>query len=387
MLLRMSHEALLLAGVPASNPTLYHRIRLPLGDSAAFVELPHDGGRTLLVRAIEMDRARAAGVADRVASSTEFAPAEGLSPDRDAALAQAVVECLRRAGADRVVTDRTLPYLFVRHLQQAGIALRYDPELGVRERRTKTDAELDALARAQAHTEAAMEMACRLIGTADARGDGTLQVDGAPLTSERVQRAIGVFLMERGCSTPHGSIVASLPHVADCHHPGTGPLSTGLPVVIDIFPREDTTRYWGDCTRTVVHGEPSAEVLRMHAAVIDAKAQATAAIRPGATGHEVHQATIAALAAHGYPFGPAPPGAPDTYVGMRHGTGHGIGLDVHEPILLSDDGEAILAGEVFTVEPGLYSVAHGGVRVEDMVLVADDGPENFNRLPEGLGWG
>ena len=85
-------------------------------------------------------------------------------------------------------------------------------------------------------------------------------------------------------------------------------------------------------------------------------------------------------------MGQPPDDADEEFIGMRHGTGHGIGLDVHEPILLAKGGEAILAGEVFTVEPGLYSAKYGGVRVEDMVAVTVDGFEKFTQLPPGLDW-
>ena len=157
-------------------------------------------------------------------------------------------------------------------------------------------------------------------------------------------------------------------------------------MIVDIFPRVNATGYWGDCTRTAVNGEPSREIAQMHAAVVKAKADAIQALRVGTTGDDVHRATVASITGSGYVMGLPPEGAPEDFSSMRHGTGHGIGLDVHEPILLSDGGGKILANEVFTVEPGLYSAKFGGVRVEDMVAVTEAGPENFNRLPDHLDW-
>ena len=124
----------------------------------------------------------------------------------------------------------------------------------------------------------------------------------------------------------------------------------------------------------------------MHAAVVKAKADAIAALRLGTTGDAVHQATAASIIGSGYVMGLPPANAGDEFISMRHGTGHGIGLDVHEPILLSGGGGEILANEVFTVEPGLYSAKFGGVRVEDMVAVTEAGPVNFNRIPDHLDW-
>ena len=172
----------------------------------------------------------------------------------------------------------------------------------------------------------------------------------------------------------------------DCHERGSGELRTGEPVIVDIFPRNRKTRYYGDCTRTVVHGTAPDEILKMHKAVVEAKAAAIAATRAGVTGEAVHRATTEAILAHGYEIGlPAEDSAED-FTSMPHGTGHGVGLDVHEPPLLDTGGPELVVGDVVTIEPGVYSRAIGGVRVEDMVAVTADGCENFNRLPEGLKW-
>ena len=216
--------------------------------------------------------------------------------------------------------------------------------------------------------------------------DGELREGDTVLTSEWMRQRITSFLIGKNFSNHHDSIVVTVPHVADCHHHGTGPLQAGLPVIVDIFPRDNETGYWGDCTRTAVNGEPSPELVRMHAAVVKAKDEAIAALQVGTTGDTVHQVTVASIIGSGYVMGLPPENADDGFISMRHGTGHGIGLDVHEPILLSDGGGEILANEVFTVEPGLYSARFGGVRVEDMVVVTTAGPKNLNRLPDHLDW-
>jgi Xaa-Pro aminopeptidase len=124
----------------------------------------------------------------------------------------------------------------------------------------------------------------------------------------------------------------------------------------------------------------------MHAAVVKAKADAIAAVRPGVTGEAVHAATAKAITGAGYAMGLPPADAPPTHIAMTHGTGHGIGLEVHEPPLLAEKGPALVVGDAITVEPGLYCPAIGGVRVEDMVVVTANGCDNLNRLPEGLDW-
>ncbi|MGK0186122.1 MAG: Xaa-Pro aminopeptidase [Verrucomicrobiales bacterium] len=384
----MSSPAILLAGVPEVNMTLYHRIRFSVGDSVAWIgNLGDPGESLLLVRDIEMARARESACADRVGCAADFVPEGGLSGDRDTALAQAATECLRRSSVASVVTDRTLPFLFAWHLQQAGIDVQYDADLGVLDRRVKNADEIAALTKAQEMTMRAMQMACHWIATATADRSGTLFQEGDVLTSERVRRRITQFLIEQGFSNPHDSIVATVPHVADCHHCGAGPLHSGIPVIVDIFPRDDSTGYNGDCTRTVVHGEVSEEVKRMHEAVVQAKQAGCAALRAGTTGEAVHRATVDVIKSQGFAFKRGSCSGDDAAVPvMRHGTGHGIGLDVHEPILLDDGGGEILSEEVFTVEPGLYSSTLGGVRVEDMVRVTGSSSLILGTLQEGLNW-
>jgi Xaa-Pro aminopeptidase len=379
--------AIILAGVPSMNGGLYHRIRFSVFDPVVYLVVPAEDGPTqsfLILRDIEMDRARQRARVDHVHCPADFEPEGGLSGDRETATAQAAAECLRRAGVARVTGDRTLPLIFAEMVRRAGIAIECDTEMGVVERRSKDEQEVQWLREAQEVTEGAMRMACELVASAAADEDGVLLQDGDVLTSERVRAAIDHWLLDRGYSNPT-SIVAGGPAGADCHDVGSGALKTGQPVIIDIFPRNRETLYNGDCTRTVVHGEISDELLSMHAAVREAKAAATAAVKAGVTGEAVHVATKEAYQRRGFPYGSLDD-QPDDYCALTHGTGHGIGLDVHEPPLLDMKGPELVVGDAVTIEPGLYRKDLGGVRVEDMVIVTEDGCVNLNRLPEGLDW-
>lgn len=375
----------ILAGHSSTNATLFHRVRFLVGDSSVIIDFAN-GTSTYLVRDIEMDRARQTVRADRIACAADFPPAGGLSGDRDTALAQATAECLRQAGETDIIVERSLPYLYAHYIQEAGIAIHYSPDFGVHERRIKDTQEIEHLRHAQKITGEAITHACRTIAHATADREGILHHDGAVLTSERVRAMITAFLLERNFSNSHGSIVASAPHVADCHHYGTGPLKTEVPIIVDIFPMDNATRYNGDMTRSVVHGTPSEQALKMHAAVAAAKTAGCQALTPGTTGEAVHLATTAILEAHGFDLVRGNTKHDDTLPFMSHGTGHGIGLDVHEPILLDHGGGEIFANELFTVEPGLYSSTLGGVRIEDMVLVTPTGHEILSPLYEGLTW-
>lgn len=376
------------AGIPQDNSSLFHLIQFSVGDPVAFIEIAAEGGgksTTCIVRDVELDHAIKQVKADRICCPSHFIPKGGLSADREIATAQASAECLRQSSITTVTADRTLPLSFAHILQENGISVLCDLDMGVRNRRQKSAKEVEKLRQAQSVTEEAIQMTCELIAHSEARHSGILFHEGHPLTSERIHALVNVFLMKRGFTGPT-FIIAGGPQGASCHHHGKGDLLTGQPVIVDIFPTSQENHYCGDCTRTVVHGKIPSEITAMHSAVRAAKKAACAAIRPGITGASVHAATVNELTKRGYSTGFPPGNAPSSYCTMPHGTGHGIGLDVHEPPLLDAVGIELLQGDVLTIEPGLYRKDIGGVRVEDMVVVTSDGFENLNQLHEGLDW-
>ncbi len=378
----------LIAGIPAKNLALYHQIRFLAGDPAALIVIPEGvsgGGRHLLIRDIEADRAKAHARADHVHIPADFAPDSGLSGDRETATAQATAEFIRRAGIASIRVDRSLPMSTVHELNLAGITPEYDPDLGVRDRRMKDAHEVERLREAQLVTEGAIEMACTTIARATANSGGILIHDGAELTSHRMFAMIDAFLLDRAYANDI-SIVASGTQGADCHNRGEGPIRTGEPVIIDIFPRNKSTLYNGDCTRCVVHGDIPDEVARMHKTVLEAKDAATAATRAGSSGDAVHAATAKVITANGYEMGLPSESDPPSRCAMVHGTGHGVGLDVHEPPLLDVAGPELLVGDALTIEPGLYQPNLGGIRIEDMVIVTESGCTNLNTLHTALTW-
>jgi len=382
------NSARMMAGSPTLNAGLYRRIRFLVGDPVAWVEITDSTGlaeSTLILRDIEMQRAKLSANVGRVACPADFTPIGGLSGDRETATAQSAAEFVRRAGCVEIAVDRSLPMIYAEMLIRAGIVVRCDTEWGLIERRQKDASEIEAIRFAQQQTEEVMRSACQTIARAQTGIDNVLLVDGTPLTSERMQSMIDIWLLERGFSNPM-SIVAGGPIGADCHDHGHGVLKSMEPIIVDIFPRDKKSLYNGDCTRTVVHGKISGKLVSMHAAVARAKADATAAVRAGVTGQFVHEATCRSMELSGYQMGFAPEGASNDFTSMTHGTGHGLGLEVHEPPLLAVGGPELLVGDVVTIEPGLYSKAVGGIRIEDIVVVTRDGCINLNSLHEGLDW-
>lgn len=375
----------ILAGYPDRFPGVYHRIRFLCGDMTVYLDL--GGGRThLIVRNIEFPRAKKAGRAKHVWTPENLAPAGGLSSDRDTSFAEATGELLVREGVTQISGDYLLPLLFVDVLGKRGVEVAFDPELGRVDRRMKDDWEVEQLREAQQHTEAAIRYAYDTIARATIV-DGVLHHDGGALTAERLRSMIAIFLLQRGLPSPNDCIVAPGRIGSDCHHRGEGVLRTDEPIIIDVFPMSTKSRYWGDCTRTLCRGTPHPTLSMMHAHVVEAKAQAIKACRAGGTGAQVHRAVLDVFNREKYHIGMPPDDAPDDLIFYPHGTGHGIGLECHEPPILDALCGKLVNGDALTIEPGLYCKAIGGVRVEDMVIARPDGCENLNQLPEGLWWG
>jgi Xaa-Pro aminopeptidase len=256
-------------------------------------------------------------------------------------------------------------------------------DLLLRVRQTKTPAELEA-ARAAAHgTTAAFRRVAELLAAAQAR-DGELWLEGERLRVARLRRAVAIELAAHGLEQPEGNILAAgadagVPHTAGSDERVLRPRE---PLVVDLFPRGFV---FADCTRTFCVGPPPPELAAAHAAVLAALRAAHAAAVPGARGWALQEAACALLGGHGYP---TPIGQPGTTRGYVHGLGHGVGFELHEyPSFRRHAGEegTLAAGQLLTLEPGLYDPEAGwGVRLEDLVALADAGPENLTPLPYEL---
>ncbi|MGQ3412099.1 M24 family metallopeptidase [Natrinema sp. LN54] len=246
-------------------------------------------------------------------------------------------------------------------------------------RATKTDWEVDQIRASQRANEAAMARAEELIATADIE-DGVLVRDGEPLTSERVTEEIEVTLLRNGCGLDE-TIVACGADGADPHDRGSGPLEPDSPIVIDIFPRDKETGYFADMTRTFARGDPGEEARRRYEVTRDAYEAALETVAAGVTGAAVHDAACDVIEDAGYETLRSDP---NTETGFIHSTGHGVGLDIHEEPSVSPAGGDLEPGHVISIEPGIYDPAVGGVRIEDLVVVTEDGYENLTDYRIGL---
>ncbi|MDQ6859395.1 MAG: M24 family metallopeptidase, partial [Chloroflexota bacterium] len=288
--------------------------------------------------------------------------------------------------ARRIAVPQYFPVALADLLRARGLDVTVIEGLEQRRRAKRAD-EIAALEATQRATEEAWQLGVDAITRASVQGDGTLVLDGVTLTAERIRAVVEGALLERGCIA-ESTIIAPGPQAADPHMIGTGPLRAGEPVVMDIFPQHKETRYYADMTRTVSKGVPSAEIVQMYDVVMRAQDAGIKALRPGITGREVHELVEDVIFAAGYDTlrdGQKHDPTDPVTRGFIHGTGHGVGLEIHEqPSLGRGGGSPLIVGDVVTVEPGVYDPAVGGVRLEDMLVITADGSRNLTRAPRQL---
>ena len=371
----------LLFGETYHHPNILYRTGFLAPDPVVVVDRG-DGDTTLWVSVLEEGRARKEARVDQVRSTAELDIAEkmrraGSEQDAWPLLLEAVC---RTHELQAVEVDADFPAAEADHLRRADVGVTPRADLYRRERRIKTAAEVEQLALAEQAAMAGVQRAIDVI-TEAAIVDGLLVRDGRPLSGRDLALAVESRMLELGYGT-EDSICCGGPESADPHRASSDVVRAGLPIVLDIFPFSKRTRYWGDMTRTVVRGNAPPEVERMWEAVLEAQQAGLDAVRPGANGHDVHFACCDVFQAHGYGSLPAPYRDIQSEARFIHGTGHGVGLEIHEYPRIGDVDVTLEVGDVVTVEPGLYHPGFGGVRIEDLVVVTETGFRNLTPMPK-----
>lgn len=366
-------RASLIIAASEADSNLYYACRFLAPDP--FVYLGVGERRILLMSDLEVDRARSQARVDEVLSLSEW-EAKARQRYQTPRLTDTVSLLLEDYGVKAVDVPADFPLELADRLRERGITVTARPHPFFPERLIKSSEEVAAIEETQRHTEAAFEAAVNVLRESVIRGDLVLW-RGRSLTSEDLKKVVNVSLMEHDCIAQH-TIIACGEQGVDPHNQGSGPIRPNQSIIFDIFPRSSQTRYFADMTRTVVKGGASNELRRIYDAVLAAQLRGIQLIRAGASGAGVHAEVVATLEARGYQTGVVD----GRTQGFFHGTGHGVGLDIHEPPRISRVDAELRAGNVVTVEPGLYYSRRGAVRIEDMVLVEEGGCRNLTRTPK-----
>jgi Xaa-Pro aminopeptidase len=369
-------EARLIIAASEADANLYYATQFLAPDP--FVFLAHGSEKILLVSDLELNRARVQASVDRVLAIREYEERVKAAGTERPTLTDALFELLKERGVHSLLVPANFAVEHADRLRGRGITIHVKSEPFFEERLVKSPHEVQAIAEAMRRTEAAMHVAISAIRQAEVR-DGILWWDGEVLTAEVVKRLMARQLLEAGLIVQH-TIVACGEDGCNPHNEGSGPLRAGQAIIIDIFPRDLTSRYYADITRTVVKGQAPDRLRRMYDAVAAAQSRALELIRDGADAEAIHGEVQGSLEERGFQTGEVN----GKMQGFFHGTGHGLGLEVHELPRISKVKTTLRTGNVVTVEPGLYYPGDGGVRIEDVVVVTESGYQNLTTFPKTL---
>jgi Xaa-Pro aminopeptidase len=356
------------------NSDIYYATRFLASDDFVYLQTG-TGEEVLFISEMEKGRAEIESRVSNIKTTQDLGYREKIKEKKDASLAYAacISELLLREKVKKVSVPYDFPIFYSDSLKEAGFSIVPVKSPFQKIRSLKRPKEVEAIKYAQMAGEKAMEAAIALIKEAEER-DGILYHEGEMLTGTKVNSAIDHRLLDFGCEAEE-TIVSCGKDTANPHGTTDGPLMANAPIILDIFPRSKKKRYFADMTRTVLHGEASKELKEMYESVLAAQEKGLETVKPGIPASDVHNAVCDVFEKRGY----------DTYrsgskVGFIHSTGHGVGLDVHELPGVGENGVLLEAGNVITIEPGLYYPETGGIRLEDMVLVTENGYENLTGL-------
>ena len=342
-----------------------------------FIFLEQNGKRTLVLSDLEIDRGRKQAQADEFVSFSQL-EREMQGKGKTAPPYEKVLShFLRKRRVRSALVPANFPLGFAQELAAHKIRLRTTSGLFWPKREAKSEEELRLMRRALSITEAGLARAMEVLAASTTASGKKLSWSGQTLTSEILRAEIDSAILRAG-GMPANTIVAGGDQACDPHERGFGPLKANSLIILDVFPRDAMSGYYGDLTRTVVRGRASDEQRRLWETVREGQTLALKKMKPGVDGLTLHNAIKKLFADRGYPTEIRH----GRQVGFFHGTGHGLGLEIHE--IPRFQKTVFKPGQVLTVEPGLYYPGIGGARLEDVVALTQNGIRVLSRFEKRL---
>lgn len=356
---KLTHEVLAhgldgIALIPGPNMLYLSGIHAHVSERPILLFVPVDDDPAVIIPTLEAEKARVAGIVeDRIFA---WSDEDGYTSAFQQACAHLElsdyllgIEALHMRVLELELLHRYAPGLTTAHVEPIMSALR----------QVKDEQELATMRRAVAAAETAIEKLIPRIKVGQ--------------TEKQIAALLMQELSEAGSqSAAFSPIVSAGPNGASPHAtPSDRPIQTGDLLVIDWGAMIDD--YPSDITRTFAVGELPDELVRVYELVKEANAAARAAARPGATGRDIDQVARSVIEEAGYGKN------------FFHRTGHGLGLEVHEhPYIMVGNTDPLIAGNTFTIEPGIYLANRGGVRIEDDVVITADGSQSLTTFSRDL---
>jgi Xaa-Pro aminopeptidase len=373
-----SSENLLMVADSEHDANMLYAVGMFVPDPFIYLRLR---GRELIVMSdLEVDRALRAAPHCRVLSLTKYQDRLRHSGIRSPSLAQVIRDILRSKGVRRALVPSGFPLGLATELARLRISVKVRRGNFFAQREQKLPVEVKKISAALVMAEVGMAEGMQFLRSAKISRDRRLLHNSVPLTSEKLRSVIDTAVLQAS-GLPAHTIVAGGCQGCDPHERGFGPLRADEPIIIDIFPRSQQTGYFGDITRTVVRGRANEGVRRLYDTVLRGQKLAFRKVRAGIPTVEVHRAVQEFFVQQGYKTGKHH----GRMEGFFHGTGHGLGLELHEaPRMGNHSPGKFKPGHVVTIEPGLYFSEIGGVRLEDVALVTNNGARNLTRFEKIL---
>jgi Xaa-Pro aminopeptidase len=372
-----SDQALLLVSASEGDSNMLYAVGFFVPDP--FIFFLHKKTRYVVMSDLEIDRAKKQSQADRVLSLSLYQRKLRKMGKASPAMIDVLDLLFRERGIRSLIVPANFSALLADQLRAKGFNVQIKRDPFFAERETKTASEVKHITESLRIAKLGLEAGIRALKRAKIGRDGFLYLKGSRLTSETLKTAVNTTMMAQGWLPSH-TIISSGNQCVDPHHEGTGPIKAHTSIIFDIFPRSQKNGYFGDLSRTVVRGRASEKLKAIYATVQAGQQIGFDMIRAGVNGRDVHQKILALFDERGFPTGRIK----GRMQGFFHGTGHGLGLDIHEPPRIAPVEATLRAGHVVTVEPGLYYLGIGGVRLEDVVLVTEKDNRNLTDCPQYL---
>ncbi|MDR0740135.1 MAG: Xaa-Pro peptidase family protein [Puniceicoccales bacterium] len=324
-----------------------------------FLAFAVEGQRYAVSNSLEIDEMRRNSKFDKI-----FLP-QDLTDQENPEIIDLIRCVCEKFPENDLVLPKNFPAYLILKLQQLGIKFSVIEDDFLPERSIKSPKEIDRIRKACAANSDAFARVRSILEKAEIR-DQLLYYEGEVVTSESMRTEIARVCFERGTIAKE-TIVACGKDAAFPHNRGEGPLKANEFIVVDIFPRLVESGYYGDMTRTFFKGQPSETQIKIYNAVKTVQNRAISEIHGGKNAKEIHEDNVKMFTELGY--------SSTDSTGFFHGTGHGVGLELHENPSIGKRDHHLQIGEVVTVEPGLYYPEIGGVRIEDVVAVTENGAE------------
>jgi len=369
----------LLMGTPSKNSDLLWFTGFNASDP--FPAFSAQGKRIGLIPLLEVGRAEKESHLDEILNLTEIIKDLRKTNPR-AGVADAIVLAALHEGIEAFRVPEEFPVGLYNHLQSLGLKLipvsENDKVPLFHNRSIKTKKEIAGIKKGNIAATAGFLRVEEILKETEIASSKKLFWKGQKLTAEILKDEIQVAVTRAGGLLDIGLICAPGDQAIDCHSSGTGPINAGQLIVVDIFPRDRESFNYGDMTRTYLKGKASAKQRKLVETVLEAQRRALRSIKAKKSGASIHQQVVDFFNKKGY----RTKKTKDGYVGFFHGTGHGLGFDIHEePSLSSRHTKPLLPGQCVTVEPGLYYLGLGGCRIEDCVLITKKGCEMLSKHP------